>query len=106
MSKRNKHTPFSKKNIIYARLEAYVFSVVLIILVLLDKDVSSIAILLSLAWGGYKGLQCFYLKSAEREHLEEIRVGRIREDLMTEDVDEKIDELENLSIVNEAYEDI
>ena len=90
--RKSKFTPCSKKNIIYARLEAYVFSIILIILVLLDKDVSSIAILLSLAWGGYKGIQCLYLKSAEREHLEEIRTGRLRENLHTDDIDEKIDE--------------
>ena len=90
--------PFSKKNVVYARLEAYVFSLILIILVLLDKDVSSIAILLSLAWGGYKGLQCLYIKSAEREHLEEIRTGRLRENLMTDDIDEDIEELENTEL--------
>lgn len=95
---KKKYTPFSKKNIIYARLEAYVFSIALIVLVLLDKDVSSISILLSLAWAGYKGIQCLYLKSAEREHLEEIRIGRLREDLLTDDIDEKIEELENEEI--------
>ena len=56
-----KFTPFSKKNVIYARLEAYIFSLILIVMVWMDKDVSSIAILLSLAWAGYKGLQCFYI---------------------------------------------
>ena len=88
-------TPFSKKNVIYARLEAYIFSFILIVMVWMDKDVSAIAILLSLAWAGYKGLQCFYIKSSEREHLEEIRIGRLRESLIVDDIDTKIEELEN-----------
>ena len=64
-----KFTPFSKKNVIYARLEAYIFSLILIVMVWMDKDVSAIAILLSLAWAGYKGLQCFYLWLCKHEHL-------------------------------------
>lgn len=104
MKKENKKfTPFSKKNVIYARLEAYVFSLILIALVLLDKDVSAIAILLSLAWAGYKGLQMFYIKMAEREHLEEIRKGRRLQDLDTSDIDYKIEELENTPIESEMY---
>ena len=99
-----KKIPFSKKNIIYARLEAYAFSLILIGMVWLEKDVSAIAILLSLAWGGYKGLQCFYLKSAEREHLEEIRQGRLRENLFTDDIDEKINALEYVSIEDKVNE--
>ena len=95
--------PFSKENVIYARLEAYTFSLILIILVLLDKDVSSIAILLSLSWGGYKLIQSLYIKMAEREHLEEIRTGRLRESLDVSDIDEDIEELENMAL--EADED-
>ena len=64
-----KFTPFSKKNVIYARLEAYIFSLILIVIVWMDKDVSAIAILLSLAWAGYKGLQCHYLLLCKHEHL-------------------------------------
>ena len=101
--KETKFTPFSKKNIIYARLEAYAFSLILIGLVLMDKDVSAIAILLSLAWGGYKLLQGLYIKMAEREHLEEIRAGRRLQDLDTSDIDYKIEELENEPIESEVY---
>ena len=104
METSKKKLPFSKKNIVYARLEAYVFSLILIALVVMDKDVSSIAILLSLAWTGYKGMQCLYLKSAEREHLEEIRIGRLRENLYTDDIDEKINELDNTSVIDEINE--
>ena len=103
MKKEKKYTPFSKKNVIYARLEAYAFSLILIVLVLLDKDVSSIAILLSLAWGGYKLIQGLYIKMAEREHLEEIRTGRRLQDLDTSDIDYKIEDLENSPIESEVY---
>ena len=99
-----KFTPFSKKNVIYARLEAYVFSLILIVMVCLDKDVSAIAILLSLAWGGYKLIQGLYIKMAEREHLEELRQGRRLESLDTSDLDMEIEELENEEIeVEEVY---
>ena len=33
-----KFTPFSKKNVIYARLEAYIFSLILIAMVWMDKE--------------------------------------------------------------------
>ena len=75
----------------------------IIVLVLLDKDVSSIAILLSLAWGGYKLIQGLYIKMAEREHLEEIRTGRRLQDLDTSDIDYKIEDLENSPIESEVY---
>lgn len=97
-----KFTPFSKKNVIYARLEAYIFSLILILMVWLDKDVSAIAILLSLAWAGYKLVQVFYIKMAEREHLEELRRGRRLNNLDTSDLDIKIDELESRDIETEV----
>ena len=98
-----KFTPFSKKNVIYARLEAYVFSLILIVMVWMDKDVSAIAILLSLAWAGYKLIQGLYIKMAEREHLEELRQGRRLQDLDTSDLDMKIEELENTPVESEEY---
>ena len=100
---KKKYTPFSKKNVLYARAEAYVFSLILIVMVWLDKDVSAIAILLSLAWGGYKLIQGLYIKMAEREHLEELKQGRRLEDLDTSDLDYKIEELENTPIEVEDY---
>lgn len=100
---RDKFTPFSKKNVIYARLEAYAFSLILIVLVFLDKDVSSISILLSLAWAGYKLIQGLYIKMAEREHLEELRQGRRLQNCDTSDLDVKIDEMELTNIESEEY---
>lgn len=100
-----KFTPFSKKNVNYARLEAYAFSLIFIAMVWFEKDVSAIAILLSFAWGGYKLIQALYIKMAEREHLEELRQGRRLESLDTSDLDEEIEELENqeLDIESENY---
>lgn len=103
MKNNKKFTPFSKKNVIYARLESYAFSLILIAMVWFDKDVSAIAILLSLAWAGYKALQMFYIKMAEREHLEELRQGRLYQNLDTSDLDMKIEDLENTSIEMEDY---
>lgn len=102
--KDKKYTPFSKKNVIYARLEAYVFSLILIGMVWYEKDVNAIAILLSLAWGGYKSLQCFYIWLCKHEHLEELRQGRRLEYLDTSDLDLEIKELENedITIENEV----
>lgn len=99
----HKFTPFSKKNVLYARLEAYIFSLILIIMVWLEKDVSAIAILISLAWAGYKLIQGLYIKMAEREHLEELRQGRRLHNLDTSDFDLKIEEVENRNIENEDY---
>lgn len=103
MNNKKKYTPFSKKNVLYARGEAYIFSLILIIMVWFEKDVSAIAILLSLSWGGYKLIQGLYIKMAEREHLEELRQGRRLEDLDTYDIDMKIEELENTPIESEKY---
>ena len=97
-----KFTPFSKKNVLYARLEAYIFSLILIIMVWIGKDVSAIAILLSLAWAGYKLIQGLYIKMAEREHLEELKQGRRLKNLDTSDLDVKIEELNNKEIENEV----
>ena len=96
MNKNN--TPFSKKNVIYARLEAYIFSLILIVMVWMDKDVSAIAILLSLAWAGYKGLQCFYIWMCKHEHLMDKKIEYRRLGLDTSDIDTEIEELENQEI--------
>lgn len=93
-----KFTPFSKKNVIYARLEAYVFSLILIVMVWMDKDVSSIAILLSLAWAGYKGLQCFYIWMCKHEHLMDKKIEYKKLGLDTSDIDTEMEELENQEI--------
>lgn len=87
----------------YARLEAYIFSLILIIMVFLDKDVSAIAILLSLAWAGYKGLQCFYIWMCKHEHLMDKKIEYKKLGLDTNSLDTEIEELENENIESEDY---
>lgn len=87
----------------YARLEAYVFSLILIIMVFLDKDVSAIAILLSLAWAGYKGLQCFYIWMCKHEHLMDKKIEYKKLGLDTNSLDTEIEELENENLESEDY---
>lgn len=97
--------PFSKENVIYARLEAYVFSLILIILVCLDKDVSAIAILLSLAWGGYKALQAFYLWMAKHEHLMDKQIEMKKLELDTSRIESELEDLKNIDLDNFFNED-
>ena len=98
-----KHTPFSKKNVNYARQEAYIFSLILILMVWCGKDVTAISILLSLAWGGYKLIQVCYIKMAEREHIEELRQRRLSNNLDTSDLDFKIENLNNENFDVDSY---
>lgn len=98
-----KFTPFSKKNIIYARLEAYIFSFILIVMVWLNKDVSAIAILLSLAWAGYKGLQCFYIWMCKHEHLMDKKIEYKKLGLDTSDLDYELENLKTQNFESEEY---
>ena len=100
--KDKKFIPFSKKNVIYARLEAYIFSLILIIMVCYDKDVTAIAMLLSLAWGGYKSLQCFYIWMCKHEHIEELKQGRRLNNLDDSDLNNEIEELNNEDLCGES----
>ena len=94
-NKKFKNLPFSKKTVTYARIEAYVFSAVLIFMVWMDKDVSAIAILLSLAWGGYKMLQCFYIWLVKHEHLMDKKIEYKKLGLETDNIDEELMEIES-----------
>ena len=98
-----KFTPFSKKNVIYARLEAYVFSLILIVMVWMDKDISAISILLTLAWSGYKGLQGIYLWMCKHEHLMDKKIEYKKLNLDTSDLDDEITDLRNQEIESEVY---
>lgn len=96
------HTPFSKKNVLYARLEAYAFSLILIVMVWMGKDVSAIAILLSLAWAGYKSLQCFYIWMCKHEHLMDKKIEYKKLGLDFSSLDEETAELEKDTLENEV----
>lgn len=97
-----KFIPFSKKNIIYARIEAYIFSLILIVLVCFELDVSAIAILLSLAWSGYKLLQVYYIWLCKHEHLMDKKIEYCKLKLDTSGIDSEIQELENTNIGSEV----
>lgn len=100
---KKKYTPFSKKNVIYARLEAYIFSLILIAMVWCNKDVTAIAILLSLAWGGYKSLQCFYIWLCKHEHIEELKLRRQSNNLDCSDLDIEFENLNNEEFNIDTY---
>ena len=97
------YTAFSKKNVLYARLEAYIFSLILIVMVSLDKDVSAIAVLLSLAWAGYKGLQCFYIWMCKHEHLMDKKIEYKKLGLNTDRLNAEMEELECEDPESEDY---
>lgn len=98
-----KFIPFSKKNIIYARLEAYIFSLILIVMVWFEKDVSAIAILLSLAWAGYKSLQCFYIWMCKHEHLMDKKIEYRKSGLDTSSLECELENLESENFDQEVY---
>lgn len=101
---RIKSLPFSKQTVAYARLEAYVFSAILIFMVWHEKDVSAIAILLSLAWAGYKGIGCMYLWLVKHEHLMDKKIEYKKLGLDSEMIDEELMETESEDINIEDYE--
>ena len=103
MKKENKFTPFSKKNVNYARLEAYVFSLIFIVMVWLDKDVSAITILITLAWAGYRGLQVMYLWMCKHEHLMDKKIEFKKLGLDTSNLDIELDNLENETFEGDRY---
>lgn len=94
----NKFTPFSKKNIIYARLEAYIFTLILVVMVWFDKDVSAIAVVLSLAWAGYRLIQGLYINMAKSEHLMDKKLEYKKLGLDYFCIDEELGELESEEI--------
>ena len=97
-----KFVPFSKKNIIYARIEAYLFSLILIVMVCFKLDVSAIAILLSLAWAGYKSLQMYYIWLCKHEHLMDKKIEYCKFKLDTGEIDSELCELEDEIIEGEV----
>lgn len=91
-----KDQPFSKKTVTYARLEAYVFTGILIVLVCLNKDVSAIAgALIGVAWASYRGVQMFYINMAKHEHLMDKKIEYKKLGLETDMIDEELSEIES-----------
>lgn len=94
-NKKLKNQPFSKKTVIYARLEAYVFSLILILLVFLDKDVSAIAPLINLSWAKNAGISAMYLWMAKHEHLMDKKIEYKKLGLESDNIDEELMEIES-----------
>ena len=93
--------PFSKSTVLAARYESYIVAIALIILVLLDKDVSAIAILASLTWGGYRMVQSFYLWMAKHEHIMDKKIEYQKNKLDTSNLENEEFELENQNFDSE-----
>ncbi len=72
-------------------------------MVSLDKDVSAIAVLLSLAWAGYKGLQCFYIWMCKHEHLMDKKIEYKRLGLDANRLNTEIDGLQYEDPESEEY---
>ena len=95
--------PFSKRTILAPRYESYVVAILLFIFVWFGKDVSAIAVLASLAWGGYRMVQSFYLWMAKHEHLMDKQIEYKKMGLDSSKLDEETSELESETFNNDIY---
>lgn len=93
--------PFSKSTVLAARYESYIVAILLITLVWFDKDVSAIAILASLSWGGYRAVQSFYLWMAKHEHLMDKKIEYKKFELDSSCIESEEYELENQNFDSE-----
>lgn len=93
--------PFSKATINAARYESYIVAFLLFVFVWFDKDVSAIAILASLSWGGYRAVQSFYLWLAKHEHILDKKIEYMKNNINTERLDSEIDLLEEQQFDND-----
>lgn len=95
--------PFSKTTVLAARYESYIVAILLFLFVWFDKDVSAIAILASLSWGGYRLVQNFYIWMAKNEHImdkkiEYKKMGLNISELNEEEYSLEHEDLENINI--------
>lgn len=93
--------PFSKATIVAARYESYVIAALLFLFVWFEKDVSSIAILASLSWGGYRIVQNFYIWMAKHEHIMDKKIEYKKYELDTDAIDEEIQTIESTDVSQE-----
>lgn len=91
----NNKLPFSKATVSAARYESYIVAILLFVFVWFDKDVSSIAILASLSWGGYRLVQNFYIWMAKNEHIMDKKLEYKKLGLDDSRFDEEEDALDN-----------
>ena len=93
--------PFSKTTVLAARYESYIVAVLLFLFVWFNKDVSAIAILASLSWGGYRAVQSFYLWMAKHEHLMDKKIEYQKNKLDSSCLESEEFELENQNFDSE-----
>lgn len=92
--------PFSKTTVLAARYESYLVAILLFLFVWFDKDVSAIAILASLSWGGYRLVQNFYIWMAKNEHIMDKKIEYKKLKLDDTFIDEEEYSLENQDLEN------
>lgn len=87
--------PFSKSTVMAARYESYIIAILLFLFVWFGKEVSSIVVLASLSWGGYRMCQNFYLWMAKNEHLMDKKLEYKKLDLDSSNIDDELRDLEH-----------
>lgn len=92
--------PFSKTTVLAARYESYLVAIFLFLFVWFDKDVSAIAILASLSWGGYRLVQNFYIWMAKNEHIMDKKIEYKKLRLDDSELDEEECSLEHQDLEN------
>lgn len=92
--------PFSKTTVLAARYESYIVAILLFLFVWFDKDVSAIAILASLSWGGYRLVQNFYIWMAKNEHIMDKKIEYKKLKLDDSGLDEEEYSLEHQDLEN------
>lgn len=100
--KKTNKLPFSKTTVLAARYESYIVALLLFLFVWHDKDVSSIAILASLSWGGYRLVQNFYIWMAKNEHImdKKIEYKKLKLDCSELDEEKRMLEQQNFEDIN------
>jgi hypothetical protein len=98
--------PFSKTTVLAARYESYIVASLLFLFVWFDKDVSAIAILASLSWGGYRLVQNFYIWMAKNEHIMDKKIEYKKLGLDCSSLDEEEDLLEHQDFEDENLDAI
>lgn len=95
--------PFSKRVVEASRYEAYIITLILLIFVWFDKDVSSIVVLASLSWSGYGTVRAFYIWLCKHEHLMDKKIEYKKLGLDSDALDCEIDSLETQEFNTEIY---
>ena len=101
--KKTNKLPFSKSTIIAARYESYIIAALLFFFVWCDKDVSSIVVLASLSWGGYRIVQNFYIWLCKHEHLMDKQIEFKKLGLDASKLEEEQLMLENQNFDSDMY---